>query len=106
MSKMSKMSKMLQSSMVALVLIISGCSTPPIKPTIVIKYQYVVPEAPSELYEIPPHIKDLDLNNSTQKDVATWISDRYKRSVVLQTKIIKLKEYQDSAKQIAKSKNK
>ena len=88
------------------ILIVSGCSTPaPKEPSVIIKYQYVVPEAPTSLYDIPDHVDDIDLNNSTQKDVASWISDRYKRSVILETKIIKLKEYQESTKKIAKEKS-
>ena len=77
------------------VLLLAGCQLCPTQPepSVVVKTEYIVRQAPDDMYALPPQVTTLDVNNATQKDIAIWITDSESRTNTLETMIKALQIY-------------
>jgi hypothetical protein len=77
---------------VVIALLLSACAhkQEPVKPEQVIAKQveYVVRIPPNELLALPPAVKNLDVDNAKQSDIARWILLNEERTRALENMIL------------------
>lgn len=79
----------------ACVFALGGCETmKPLPEKTVVKNQVVLVSLPEEFYSIPNNVPAPDVETASQKDVAEWIAKNELRTVVLENKMIQLKNYE------------
>ena len=74
-----------------------GCASNPIleSKNIVNETKYIVVDIPSTMTDIPDKIA-IPNENATNTDIAIFISNSEKRSLILENKLISIKEYYDN----------
>jgi uncharacterized protein YcfL len=61
---------------ISLILFLAGCNTVkpvPLVPQVVMQTEYIVRIPPKELTTLPIPVANIDVDKSTQKDVAAWL---------------------------------
>jgi hypothetical protein len=75
--------------------LLSACCPDPVKPdpSVVTRTEYVVRQAPADMYQLPPQVVNLDTNKATQKEIAKWIATSEDRNNTLERMIQALQVY-------------
>jgi len=76
-------------------LVIAGCSSAPIKPEpiVVRQFERVVVVPPPALLQLPPPVPALDVEKSTQADVAGWLVQKLGRCTAEEQQIVDLSKW-------------
>jgi hypothetical protein len=82
-------------SLLIVSLLLSGCfaTLPPKEPIVLEKFVYIVRVPPAETMSLPAPIAEIDIDSSTQADVAEWIVRSEKYTIELRTKLIEIANF-------------
>lgn len=88
---------------IMIIICLSGCCCNPVKPEqpVIKETKYVIKVPPAETMKLPEPVKNIDVDKSTQAEVADWLINKDAYTTALENKLIEIaKFFSDNQKEL------